>query len=62
MQNWLYNTPGAFWGFRGSDIKLFGEAVNRQDRLAPNLAQICGFVRESTQAKYNSPLNNPEGF
>ena len=40
---------GAFWGGgRGSQIQLFGEAVKRLDRLAPNLVQICGFVWEST--------------
>ena len=53
---------GHSWGFRGSQIQKSVEAVKRMDRLAPNLVHICGFVWESTQAKYNSPLNTPGGF
>ena len=37
---------GHFGFFRGAQIQLFGEAVKRLDRLAPNLVQICGFVWE----------------
>ena len=55
--------PQGHFGFlRGSQIKMFGKAVKRLDRLAPNLVQICGFVWEWTWAKYNSPLNTPRGF
>ena len=35
-------------GFKGSQMKMFGEAVKRLDRLVPNLVQICGSVWEST--------------
>ena len=43
---------------------MFGEAVKRLDRLAPNLVQICGLVREWGHIGYlyNSPLNSPVGF
>ena len=37
---------GHFGFFIGSQIQMFGEAVKRLDRLAPNLVQICGFVWE----------------
>ena len=39
---------GHFGVFRGSQIQVFGEAVKRLDRLAPNLVQICRFVWEWT--------------
>ena len=46
-------------GCRGS--QMFGKAAKRLDRLAPNLVQTCGLVWESTEGKYNSPLNIPWG-
>ena len=33
-------------GFRESQIKMYGEAVKRLDRLAPHLLHVCGFVLE----------------
>ena len=46
---------GISGGFSGSPIQMFGEAVKRLDRLAPNL------VKKSPDSfgnghKYNSPL------
>ncbi len=40
---------GAFWGgFKGSQIQMFGEAVKRMDRLAPNSVHVCGSIWEWT--------------
>ena len=58
------NTRGHMGGFRGSknqnlgklsngwtDWQKSGEAVKRLDRLAPNLAHMCRFIREWIYAK-----------
>ena len=42
---------GHMGGFRGSEIDKWGKSANRLDRLAPNLAHICGFIWERTWAK-----------
>ena len=41
--------PQGHFGFLGgSQTQMFGDAVKRLDRLAPNLIQICTFVWEWT--------------
>ena len=44
----LKTQGGISGGFRGSQIQKSWEAVNRLDRLAPNLVHVCGFVWEWT--------------
>ena len=50
-------------GFRGSEIEKWVKSAKRLDRLAPNLAHICGFVWERTWAKkIITPLETPGGI
>ena len=54
-------TQRALGGFKGSNILKSGEAVKRQDRLAPTLVYVGGFIWEWAY-KYKSPLNTPGGM
>ena len=38
-------------GFSGSEIQKYGITTKRMDQLAPNLAHMCGFIWDWTQAK-----------
>ena len=38
-------------GFRGPEIQKSGKTTKRMDQLAPNLAHMCGFIWEWTEAK-----------
>ena len=39
---------GILGGFRGSEIENVWKSAKWLDRLAPNLAHMCGFIREWT--------------
>ena len=48
-------------GFRGSEIEKWVKSAKRLDRLAPNLAHICGFIWERTWAKKIITPSRPQG-
>ena len=54
--------PSILQGVLGGRKLKSWKAVKQLDRLAPNLVQVCGFVWEWTQAKYNLPLDIPGGI
>ena len=42
---------GGLGGFRGAEIQKSGMTTKRMDQLPPNLAHMCRFIWEWTQAK-----------
>ena len=48
-------------GFRGSGNQKYGITTTRMDKLAPNMAHMCGFIWEWTYAKTNQVLETPVG-